>query len=110
MFARENLLYTYIDNYKFKFKKKPSAELIKEIAEIISWNIFQMDGMKGVIPLSCNMKKLSQTSIFGEEEVIKSECVGCLKGIIHKHNGIYVKVMNWNNNKKIKFIDLYKGR
>lgn len=109
LLARENILYTFSDNYKYMFKKKPSVELVKEVAEIISWNIFQMDGIKGVIPLSCNVEKITQTNLFGEEDIIENECIGCLKGIIHKHNGTYVKIKNWNNNKNIKFIDMNKG-
>lgn len=109
LLARENILYTFSDNYIYIFKKKPSVELIKEIAEIISWNIFQMDGTKGVIPLSCNTGKISQTNIFGEEELVISECIGCIKNLSHKHNGIYVKVKNWKKNKNIRFIDLNKG-
>jgi len=38
LIARENLLYTFIDYYKDKFKKTPSSNLQKEIAEIIIWN------------------------------------------------------------------------
>ena len=53
LIARENLLYTFIDYYKDKFKKSPSLKLQKEIAEIIVWNIFQMDGLRYVIPMSC---------------------------------------------------------
>ena len=49
LLARENLLYTYIDYYYNRFNKKPDIELIKKIASIISWNIWQMDGIKYVI-------------------------------------------------------------
>ncbi len=54
LIARENLLYTFIDYYKDKFNHIPSIELQQEFAEIISWNIFQMDGLKYVIPMSCH--------------------------------------------------------
>ena len=59
LIARENLLYTFIDYYKDKFNKKPNIELVKKIAEIISWNIWQMDGLKFVIPNSCKNEKKS---------------------------------------------------
>ena len=48
--ARESLLYTFIDYYKAKFGKKPQLKSLQNIASIISWNIWQMDGLKGVIP------------------------------------------------------------
>ena len=68
-----------------------------------------MDGIKGVIPLSCNINKISMINLFGEEDIVEDECKGCKKGILHKHNGIYVRIKNWKNNKTIRFIDLNRG-
>lgn len=72
LLARENLLYTLIDYYIYKFNEKPTTKILNQFAKIISWNIFQMDGLKHVIPMS----------------------------------NIYVKVMDWKNNKVTRFIDL----
>ncbi|MDR2833361.1 MAG: Eco57I restriction-modification methylase domain-containing protein [Streptococcaceae bacterium] len=46
LLARENLLYTFIDYYKEKFKTQPTMEMKKEIAKIISYNVFQVDALK----------------------------------------------------------------
>lgn len=107
LIARENLLYTFIDYYKEKFNKKPSIELVKKIAEIISWNIWQMDGLKFVIPNSCKNEKQVELTLFGDVEHIE-ECLGCKKNKNKNHNGIYCKVMNWKTNRSIKFISLIK--
>ena len=107
LIARENLLYTFIDYYKEKFNKKPSIELVKKIAEIISWNIWQMDGLKFVIPNSCKNVKQVELTLFGDVEHIE-ECLGCKKNRNKNHNGIYCKVMNWKTNRSIKFISLIK--
>lgn len=45
LIARENILYTYIDYYKEYFKEEPEEKLLLEIAKVISWNIWQMDGL-----------------------------------------------------------------
>lgn len=58
LIARENLLYTFIDYYFDKFKNTPSIDILQTVAEIISWNIWQMDGLKGVIPNSCKNDKI----------------------------------------------------
>ncbi len=105
LIARENLLYTFIDYYKDKFNKKPNIELVKKIAEIISWNIWQMDGLKFVIPNSCKNEKKIELTLFGDIEHIE-ECLGCKKNKPKNHNGIYCKVMNWKTNRSIKFISL----
>ena len=41
---------TFIEYYQDRFDKQPSAENIKTIAEIISWNLWQMDGLKDTVP------------------------------------------------------------
>lgn len=112
LIARENLLYTFIDYYKNKFKKSPSLELQKEIAEIIVWNIFQMDGLRYVIPMSCKTEivtiKVVQTAIFEEKEDRTEEkpCEGCEKKTAKNHNGEYVIIMDWVKGKPIRFVDI----
>ncbi|MDD4831571.1 MAG: restriction endonuclease subunit M [Bacilli bacterium] len=109
LLARENLLYTFVDYYKEKFKRKPDLGLLKKVAEIISWNIWQMDGIKFVIPNSCKNDKTIEYTLFGEEEHI-CECAGCKKNNNNLHNGIYCKIMNWDTNQKIKFVSLVNGK
>lgn len=111
LIARENLLYTFIDYYQDKFKETPSIELQKEIAEIIVWNIFQMDGLKYVIPMSCKIEGIiirGEATLFGKEEdrIEEYPCEGCEKKIAKKHNGIYVKIMDWKDGKIIRFVDI----
>jgi hypothetical protein len=108
LIARENLLYSFIDYYINRFDCMPEAFKLKEIANIISWNFFQMDGLKGVIPESCNNQKVVQLDLFGEE--VTEKCYGCENNSIHKHNGIYVFIKDWDHNKMIKFVDLLSGR
>ena len=110
LIAREACLYAILDNYRLKFGENntPALDYIKEIAEIISWNIWQMDGLKGVIPESCTEKEEHNLDLFGGESVTKIVCEGCTKGNIKKHNGIYCKIKDWKLGKIIKFIDTLK--
>ena len=78
LIARINLLITFIDYYKFKFSVEPSIEEVKGIAEIISWNIWQMDGLSYKLPLA------------------------------DKESDLYCKIMDWNTNKKIEFRNIGK--
>ncbi len=111
LIARENLLYTFNDYYFDKFKEKTTLKMQKEFAEIISWNIFQMDGLKCVVPMSCHYENkviLGKKTLFGEvpDSVSTYECEGCKCNKLDKHNGKYVKIMDWNKNKIIKFLDI----
>lgn len=51
--ARANMVDTFADYYLDRFSEYPSEELLKEVAEIASWNLWQMDGLKQVVPASC---------------------------------------------------------
>lgn len=53
LLARENILYSYIEYYYARFKSQPELTWLRKIAQTISWNIWQMDGIKGVVPGSC---------------------------------------------------------
>ena len=111
LIARENLLYTFLDYYQDKFKETPSIELQKEIAEIIIWNIFQMDGLKYVIPMSCKTEQVTikgMETLFGKEDdrVEEKPCKGCENKTAKNHNGTYVQTMNWKEDKIIRFVDI----
>ena len=116
LLAREALLWTFVEFYQAKFQKAPMLKSINYIAYIISWNLWQMDGLKGVVPDSCRhgVTEKIQT-LFGEEEQIV-HCLGCQQDDIRRHNGIYCLIRDWGNkdprtgenNRKIRFIDLMK--
>ena len=109
LIARENLLVSFFDYYEARFGLEPSIKDIKEIADIISWNIFQMDGLKFVIPRSCQSQVLETKDLFtGEVQRTVIDCEGCKKGLIHRHNGIYVRIMDWNTGVPI-FFHTYDG-
>ena len=118
LLARKALLYTFIENYQAMFKMAPTMDSIKEIAEIISWNLWQMDGLKGVVPETCHEvvskhKALPQLDLFSTEIPQESKpkvspCPGCAEDNIYKHNGKYCKIYDWEKNKAIRYIDLIK--
>ena len=105
LLAREALLITFIENFIFKFESEPPLNYIQNIAEIISWNIWQMDGLKGVIPNSCKDEIVDIADFFETKTEIK-KCKGCATQNIKSHNGIYCNIMDWDIEKPLKFISL----
>ena len=97
LLARENLLYTYRDYYFAKWLEEPLYGLFEDIAEIISYNVFQMDGLKYIIPLTEKREKIVevQMSLFDYEEPEERWNI---------KPGKRVKVMNWETN-KMEFFD-----
>ncbi len=107
LLAREALLWTFIEYYQAKFGKAPLVKSINYIAYIISWNLWQMDGLKGVVPDSCHTE-VEMVDLFSGEGREKP-CQGCLEGGYYHHNGKYCLIRDWaNDKKKIRFIDLIK--
>jgi len=106
LLAREALLYTFIEYFKDKFPeetlKKPS---IIGIARIISWNIWQMDGIKMVVPNSC--EKQFETNLFGEST--KMECAACKNGESFGHIGVRCLIRDWGKTKKPEGYKFKKG-
>ncbi len=108
--ARENILYTIIEHYQFYFKKELLKEQIELLANIISWNIWQMDGLKFVIPNSClKEKEVENSSVINR---INEDCPAeGKKDHYVEHNGIYCKIKDWTVSEKgktIRFVDLLK--
>ena len=96
----------------------PSYENIRDFSSIISWNLWQMDGLKGVVPESCRNGIRKETDMFGNTKEIVERCPGCKKklGNVWGHNGIYSTIIDWKdddtpsgeNTTKIRFVDLMK--
>lgn len=108
LLAREAMLYAFIENYTLQFGSSPSLKSIQNIAHIISWNVWQMDGLSCVIPDSCAFK-----SINPDEGPLtnNSLCVGCINNDVSNHSGVYCKIKDWShddnkNGEEIRFIDL----
>ena len=115
LLAREALLISFIEYYQCRFHSLPSEDAITNIAYIISWNIWQMDGLKFVIPNSCHEEKIVHTDLFeSSDETVP--CPGCEKRDYFKHNGIYCLIKDWEEKdldsgeygKTIRFVDLMK--
>lgn len=94
LLARENILYTFVEHYEDKFNESvPTVQLI-DIAKVIAWNIWQMDGIKYVVPNTCHDEEEIIPTLFGDETIIH-KCVGCTTNDHSEHNGIYARTFDW---------------
>ncbi len=130
LLARENLLFTVADYYAAKFGDALDMEMLEHFAEIISWNIWQMDGLKAVVPNSCHDYKKERQAVTPNlfaakdfsartlkrsvspcdvDEDERQKCQGCLKDNIELHNGVYCRIKNWSTGKVLLFKDMLDG-
>lgn len=123
--ARENVLWTVLETVHHEFNGATlSPKAIKEFAEIISWNIWQMDGLKFVIPCTCHSTpivreapKARQDDLFAVKEEpakrkvkqppLEAPCPGCAKKNpidgAHLHNGKYCLIKDWDSGDVYEF-------
>lgn len=95
LLARENLLYTLIDHYEARYASKPDMSLLQNFAEIISWNLWQMDGLTYRTPREKSEEPpQAQLSLF-DEAPAKPPAPLC-------------KIMDWQKGKTIKVNDIKK--
>lgn len=114
LLARENLLLSYIDYHRARLGKKPDKERLNEIAEIISWNLWQMDGLKYVVPGSCNKAK-DQMDVpihfDSDANVVEdpTECPACRDGVPFGHIGTKCLIKDWEADEKTEeFLSMLK--
>ena len=95
LLARENLFCTFVDHYEARFGSAPEATLLQEFAEIISWNLWQMDGLTYCIPREKQKEApQAQLDLFAEApaEVPPPLCF----------------IMDWQKGRTIKVNDIKK--
>lgn len=95
LLARENLLYTFIDNYEYKWNENVRLQDLKKIANIIAWNLWQMDGITYAVPYAEIEENSFQLNIF---EVIQKEKI--VK---------YCKIKDWRAGKTTEYRLLTRG-
>lgn len=112
LIARINLLNTYNDYYKERIGVEPSDKEIRKIANIIAWNIWQMDGLTGTIPFSKAEDEYANLTIFdfGIEIPNENEANDMVEHEVHPENEAPVcRIFDWRSNESVKFTDLKKG-
>jgi len=96
LLARENLLLTFEDYYEAKFAKKASLADLKEIATIISYNLFQMDGLNHISPSTDSQAESKQLSLFDDIQILDTV-------------EIKTQIKNWKTKKMLGFERLASG-
>lgn len=111
LLARENLLVSFIEYFYNRFGKNPRIEDIKKVANIISWNVFQMDATRYVTPDDSIEQRKNDLSNLSDQDM---ECFNFDK----KYQQLsffsdlefdddkekrYCIVKNWRANKVIEF-------
>lgn len=99
LIARENMLYTFIENMEYKLSKKPTEYQLNTIARVISWNIWQMDGITMTVPFAERPRIKKQISIFDDmdgNDPSDTEPIPC-------------RIFDWRSNNSLEFKSMLNG-
>lgn len=99
LIARMNLLDTFIEYVQYRWHREPSLKELKNLAWIISWNIWQMDAMTGTIPYSVAEEKEEQMSLFDD---IEPEIEQGSLNIVQP----YCRIMDWRTHHSVEFREI----
>ena len=64
LIARINMLVTFVDYMQDRWDRVPTDTELRKIANVIVWNLWQMDGMTGTVPFGKPKEQYHQYSLF----------------------------------------------
>ena len=102
LLARINLLMTFVEYLQERWQREPTNAELRKIANIVTWNIWQMDGLTKTIPYSQKQEEAEQTGfldLFFEAVVQKEE----------EKKSLPCRIYDWKANRSIPF-DQIGGR
>lgn len=101
LIARVNILMTFVEYFEDRWKEEVDKKTLRHLANIISWNIWQMDGLTDMVPFGAVKEDIRQMNFFD-----------LLSGGLEEEDGeetTYCRIKDWRGNKSYLFID-YKEK
>ena len=93
LIARINVLLTFVDYYERRWDEDADKKILEKLANIISWNLWQMDGLTDTVPFGAPADEPDQMSFLEVSEVEESQPVAC-------------RIFDWKANKSQTFVSM----
>ena len=100
LIARINLLVTFVEYMNNRWEHNPDDEDLKKIANIIVWNIWQMDGITGTIPFGKPIEQYQQMKLFDYAVGINDA----------EPETVYCKIYDWRRDNSLTYISMKEGK
>lgn len=99
LIARINVLMTFCEYFTDRWSQNPDAKLLKTVANIIAWNLWQMDGLKDTVPMGMPQEEEHQITIFEWQN----------PDAIKKELAPYCKIYDWRRDNSKLYKELKEG-
>lgn len=100
LIARINLLNSYVDYVRNKWNRDPSAKEVRDVANVIVWNFWQMDGITGTIPFGKPKEENHQMTFFDYMQGINDT----------EQEEIYCRIYDWRRDNSLTYVSIKEGK
>jgi hypothetical protein len=94
LLARENLLASFVDYVNRDLRRDPTESELIAIAQVVTWNVWQMDALTGTIPLRSMRSGAHGPTLFEIDDLGGPPC----------------RIRNWRDGETIEFRSLLRRR
>lgn len=101
LIARINLLLTFVDYYEERWEKEPDEKLLRRAADVVAWNVWQMDGLSDAVPLGKPREEFRQKTLFDMFPDARAEK--------DEPEAPLCKIYDWRRNRAVVFKTLKKN-
>ena len=98
LLARTNLLLTFVEYLQARWKRLPTTKELHTVANIIAWNVWQMDGLCLSVPGGKPQPETEQLDFFS-----------MLGAAVEQTPAVSCKVKDWRSNKTQDFETIQEG-
>ena len=96
LIARENILCTFIEFMSDKFQCPPGDDCLRRAANVIAWNIWQMDGLTCTVPYGTIEEPYTQLSLEDSGDLGETR--------------VYCKIHDWRSKETLLFRSIAEGK
>ena len=100
LIARVNLLMTFVEYYENRWNEQPEDKDLKKLANIITWNIWQMDGITGMVPFGKPNDEYEQMDFFDFTQGYSAL----------EDKGLECVIRDWRADRTIKYRSIREGK
>lgn len=109
LLARENVLYSYIEYYRYQFGEETELKELLQIALVISWNLWQMDGFNYAVPYCEKPDEARQITLFDYLVDIGAENDFDYSSLRDTKGQELCKIRDWRSKETVLFKKLVEG-
>ena len=102
LIARINLLVTFVDYMQDRWGRVPTDTELRKIANVIVWNLWQMDGMTGTVPFGKPKEQYHQYSLFDFVVVDKANDE-------EKQPDMECRIYDWRSDRSLTYRSIKEG-